>query len=198
MRRLVVPLAILSILSFVGCKDGAASKAADEAKTRQLALEAEAKKAEAETAKKLAELEKAAQAKAAEKDGAELVADVPPGQNEVKEKDPIDVFAARLIEAGFGTIVPESLLPDLLGGLEECDAPLRTKLAFERGYATLGRFGSEEKAKTCLAAYLKTPGADKYAHLYVLKGEYMLELHPELESKARELVTEQFRITVSK
>jgi len=206
MRRLSILAALLAVLSFSGCKASLFGDSED-VKAKQAALEAEAKKVEAEKAAKeaaaaeeakRAEAEKLAAAEAGADQKAEPAAEETQAPSDQAVEDPLLVnFEQRLEKAGFGPLARETLLPDLLGGLDECNAPLRTKISFEKGYATMGRYPDAAAAKKCLDAYVKMPGADKYKHLYTLHGVYMLELHPRMEAKDMSAIRAQFEATVA-
>jgi len=195
---LVLTFVSTALLTLTGCSQVASLfGGGEDLATKKQALEDVLKTAEAEAtamAAKLAEVaeeaKKASDAKQAEAPAADEapVAEAPATEEAVAEgvqEDPdahVGILEERLVKAGLGEITREILLPDLLGGLDSCDAPLRTKLHFEKGYATLARYPDAKAADKCLKEYLKMPGAAKFGHLYTLKGEYMLELHPRMES----------------
>lgn len=195
-RHLSVPLALIAVLSFSGCKTSLFGGSED-ANAKQAALEVEAKKAEAEklaAAEKVAAVERiAAEEAAANREDPTADVEAPAFESSAEEDPRLVIFAERLIKADFGRLGREELLPDLLGGLDACKASMRTKLSFEKGYATMGRYEDAAAATACLDAYLKTPGAAKYAHLYLLDGAYMLEMHPYLEAKDMSAIRALFK-----
>lgn len=207
---LVLPVALFAVLSFGGCKVASLFGDSEELSTQKAALEAVAKKAEEEAtalAGKLAEAAEEAKAvvDAAEKAEAPAAEAVEAGGEAVaadgtkeEDVDPVSIFEERLVKAGFGPLIRESLLPDLLGGLDVCDAPVRTKLELEdeKGYATLALYPDAKAADACFKAYMKMPGASKYGHLYTLTGPYMLELHPRMEAKAMNSIRAEFAATL--
>ncbi|HWV37087.1 MAG TPA: hypothetical protein VN033_01270 [Vulgatibacter sp.] len=196
-RRLSIPLALVAVLALAGCKTSLSGES-EEAKAKQAALEAEARKKEEVEA---AHEGRRAKARAAEeaaaavaKDGADVGE---PVEAAPEPEDPrLESFAERLEKAGFGPLGREVLLPDVLGGLELCNASLRTKLSFDKGYATMGRYPDAAAAKGCLDVYLTMPGAAKYKHLYLLEGAYMLEMHPSLQAKDMGAIREAFKAAV--
>lgn len=196
--RPTLVLTLTAVLSASGCT-GSLFGGGDDLASKKEALEAVVKKAEAEAtamAEKLADAATQAEANekaepaAGEQAGTEEAAVVDAAQEVVDEH--VGIFAERLAKAGFGTVTPEILLPDLLGGLDACDAPLRTKLAFEKGYATLARYSDAKAAKKCLDEFVKLPGAAKFASFYTLKDAYMLELHPRMEAADMNKIRAEF------
>lgn len=102
---------------------------------------------------------------------------------EAEEPTKLSLFRDGLKEAGFVEVGVLPLLPDLLGGLDECEALSRDKVEFEsEHWTTLGIFETSEKASACLRAYLKTPGAEKIKDSYVHKGVYLLEVRPSMSA----------------
>lgn len=204
MRRLSIAAALLAVLSLSGCKASLFGDS-EEVGAKKAALEAEAKKIVAERAAKDAmRAEEAMRAEAEQLAAAEAVADgaergePAPAEDQAAEDPRLEDFAQRLENAGFGPLGRETLLPDLLGGLDLCDAALRTKISFEKGYATMGRYPDAAAAKKCLEAYFKMPGAARFKHLYTLRGVYMLELHPRMAAKDMSAIRTQFEASLAR
>ncbi|HEY0840211.1 MAG TPA: hypothetical protein VGD74_08495 [Vulgatibacter sp.] len=206
---LALPLALVAVLALAGCKLGTLFGDGEDLSSKKAALEAVVKKAEEEAtalAAKVAEAAAETEAKAKADAGTAEKAEAPAGDEvaageDAKEKpiDHVSIFEERLAKAGFGPLTIESLLPDLLGGLEACEAPLRTKLHIgedENAYATLAQYPDAKAANACFKEYLTMPGASKYAHLYTLSGPYMLELHPRMEAKDMNKIRAEFTATL--
>jgi len=120
---------------------------------------------------------------------------------EVAAEEPpkIERFRAALVENGFVAVDVEPLLPDVLGGLRDvCGALERNRVNLENeDWTTLGIFETPEQAKTCLAAYLKTPGADRIRNSYVQTGPYVLEVRPSMDAARQSKIKSLFAKVVA-
>ncbi len=183
MRTILAPFVVVAALaSVIACTKSHSTPAAEDAAKQQAALEA------AKAAGALPNEAVAAPSEDAAAAGAVA---------EEEKPTKVDLFEELLKKSGFEVQGRLVLLPDLLGGLDECDAIYRTKLEAEVGYATLGLYPDAKKAEVCLENYLKLPGAARFAHLYERKGPYILEMSTKLTAPQLSNIKEVFGKTLA-